>query len=30
VEVRDGEGKAVDLAERPPVPHEEAEVDQQH
>ena len=30
VEVRDGEGNAVDLAERPPVPHEEAEVDQQH
>ena len=30
VEVRDGEGNALDLAERPSAPHEEAEVDQQH
>ena len=30
VEVRDGEGKAVDLAERPQVAQGEAEADQQH
>ncbi|MFL5313312.1 MAG: hypothetical protein ACJ79H_22995 [Myxococcales bacterium] len=30
VEVRDGAGHAVDLAERPPVSQGEAEADQQH
>jgi hypothetical protein len=30
VEVRDGEGNAVDLAERPQVAQGEAEADQQH
>jgi hypothetical protein len=30
VEVRDGEGNAVDLAERPPASQGEAEADQQH
>ncbi len=30
VEVRDGEGNALDLAERPSVPPTESELDQQH
>ena len=30
VEVRDGEGNALDLAERPPASQGEAEADQQH